>query len=614
MLAQSHVKDRWILPGDGIAALVVRPRVQLVVIARRGRGGAARSAVLSPDMVRETRPAPARRPGSSPAIDAALALACALLALWTQRRALSVYFHPDDLISMEWTRGILPSPDFGLWRLLSGKAYFAAALGVFGTDPFPYHALNALVHMANVVLLYALARRWGGSRIAATLAAGLFGAARPAFSVLQQAVGIGELLALGLSLGALLACEARTLAGRAAAVLLFAAALLSKEAVLLLPLVLLLPRQLAGWSEPASWRERLRAASPLLLTGLAAALVLVIGNVRNRAFGGEAYAMAFGGELFHNLMTYVAWAFNLRDPFFDDPGGISFTAWHVGLPLLAFLLVLAWLTRRRTQLPVIGLAWAALTIAPVLPLTHHTYATYLYTPLAGLALAIACGLEALLTALRPARRERPSRAAARAANDRGSAAAVAWAGAIVLLVGYAVASDRLLGERVERRVESIDLPFDRQLRKSEMVRRAAQGLRRTGTPRRIVLYMPPEASNQLDQRTGEVHADTTLALDDMLMVRVLDHGRALRALVPGLDSVAFVRRWTPAYAEFDLCANSPAGDIVDFGQGPDAHLKLGQLLLQSGKHHLAEDLLTSATAAYAQDPRLRQLLEAAKAR
>ena len=99
MLAQSHVKDRWILPGDGIAALVVRPRVQLVVIARRGRGGAARSAVVSPGMVKATRPASTRRP--SPAIDAALALGCALLALWTQRRALAVYFHPDDLISME---------------------------------------------------------------------------------------------------------------------------------------------------------------------------------------------------------------------------------------------------------------------------------------------------------------------------------------------------------------------------------------------------------------------------------------------------------------------------------------------------------------------------------
>jgi hypothetical protein len=563
-------------------------------------------------MVKATRPASTRRP--SPAIDAALALGCALLALWTQRRALAVYFHPDDLISMEWTRGILPSPDFGLWRLLSGKVYFAAALGVFGTDPFPYHLLNVLVHMANVVLLYALVRRWGGSRIAATLAAGLFGAARPAFSVLQQAVGIGELLALGLSLGALLACDVRTLVARAAAVLLFAAALLSKEAVLLLPLVLLLPRQVAGGSDPASWRDRLRAAAPLLLTCLTATLVLVIGNVRNRAFGGEAYAMAFGKDLFHNLMTYVAWAFDLRDPFFDDPGGISFTAWHAGLPLLALLLALPWLVRRRTQLPAIGLAWAALTIAPVLPLTHHTYATYLYAPLAGLALVIASGLEALLAALRPTHDPRPARTVARAPGGRGTVNAAAWAGVAVLLVAYAVASDRLLAERVERRVESIELPFDRQLRKSEMVRRAAEGLERTGTPRRIVLYMPPEASHQLDQRTGEVHADTTLALDDMLMVRVLDHGRALRALVPGLDSVAFVRRWTPAYAEFDLCANSPAGDIVDFGQGPDAHLKLGQLLLQSGKHHLAEDLLTSASAAYAQDPRLRQLLEQARAR
>jgi hypothetical protein len=99
----------------------------------------------------------------------------------------------------------------------------------------------------------------------------------------------------------------------------------------------------------------------------------------------------------------------------------------------------------------------------------------------------------------------------------------------------------------------------------------------------------------------------------MLMVRVLDQGRALRALIPGLDSVAFVRRWSPAYSEFDLCAYSAAGDIVDFGQGPDAHLRLGQLLIQSGKHQLAEDLLSSASAAYAQDPRLRQLLEAAQA-
>ena len=561
-------------------------------------------------MVKSPRPANARRQGIPVALDAGLALACALLALWTQRRALGVYFHPDDLISLEWTRSILPSPDFGLWRLLSGKVYFAAALGVFGTDPFPYHLLNALVHMANVVLLYAIARRWGASSAAATLGAGLFGSARPAFSVLQQAVGIGELLACGLAVGAFLACERRTLAWRTISVLLLAAALLSKEAVLLLPLVLVLPREAAAWVVPAAWRERLRVAGPLLVACLAAALAIAFGNLRNRAFGGEAYAMAFGPSMFHNLMTYVSWAFDVRSPFFDDPGGISLTAWRVGLPVLALLIALAWFTRRSTLLPAIGLAWAALAIAPVLPLTHHTYATYLYTPLAGVALAVGSGLEWLVVGLRSGSRAREG---ARAPSGRAPVNLTVWVTVAVALVASAAVSDRLLGERVGRRVESIDLPFDRQLRKSEMVRRATEGLRRTGAPRRIVLYMPPEASNRLDQLTGRVYADTTLELKQMLMVRVLDEGRALRALIPGLDSVAFVRRWSPEYADFDLCANSPAGDIVNFGQGPEAHLRLGELLIRSGKVLFAEDLLGAACAAYPQDQRLREMLAAAQA-
>jgi hypothetical protein len=473
-----------------------------------------------------------------------------------------------------------------------------------------------LVHTTSVVLLYVLARRWGAPRTAATLAAGLFGSARPAFSVLQQAVGIGELLALCLTLGAFLACERRTLAWRAAGALLFAAALLSKEAVLLLPLALLLPREAGGWRQPAAWRDRFAAASPLLLVSLVATLTLAIGNVRNRAFGGDAYAMAFGSNLFHNLMTYTSWAFDVKNAFFDDPGGLSLTAWRVGLPVLILVLALAAFTWRRTPLPAIGLAWAAIALAPVLPLTHHTYATYLYTPLAGLALAVGSGLEMLLVMLRPERRERPAREGGRSPGARSPATRATWPEwpvTVALLLASAVGSDRLLDARVARRVEGLDLPFDRQLRKSEMVRRAAEGLKRTGTPQRIVLYMPPEASNRLDQRTGQLFPDTTLALEQMLMVRVLDEGRALRALVPGLDSVAFVRRWAPEYSDFDLCANSPAGDIVDFGQGPEAHLRLGQLLIQSGKRPLAVDLLGAACVAYPQDPRLRVMLDAAHA-
>ena len=171
----------------------------------------------------------------------------------------------------------------------------------------------------------------------------------------------------------------------------------------------------------------------------------------------------------------------------------------------------------------------------------------------------------------------------------------------------------MLGARVARRIEELDLPFDRQLRKSEMIRRAAGGLRRTGTPRRMVLYLPAERSARLDQRTGRMYSDTTLAIEDMLMYLVLDGGRALRALSPGLDSVAFVKRWTPDYSDFDLCANTPAGDIVDFGRGPDAHLRLGAQLIGSGKFLLADDLLTSACAAYPEDARLRGMLDQARA-
>ena len=559
-------------------------------------------------MPKRTKP-PTRGGGPPAAIDLLLALGCAALALWVQRGALGVYFHPDDLISMEWARGILPAPDLGPWRFLSGRLFFATMLGVFGADPRAYHVLNAVLHAANVVLLYALARRWGAPAPAAALAAGLFGAARPAFSVLEQAVGIGELLAFGFGVAALLLCERRALAARAAAVLLLTAALLSKEGVLLLPLVLLLPRPPGAWAWPTAWRERLGVAGPLLATSALFGLAFAIGHVRERAFGGEAYAIGFGANLFHDLMTYVAWAVDVRNPFYDQPGGVSLQAWRVGLPVVAALIALAWAARGRTRLPMVGLAWAGLTIAPVLPLLHHTYANYLYAPLAGVGLAVGAGLEALVAAPpasgRPRRRDPPGR--------RTFAVAVIVG---LLLIAHAMVSERLLAARTARRFPGLDLPFDVQLRKSEMVRRAAAGLRRTspGPLRRIVLFLPNETASRLDDRTGRLFRDSTLTLRQMLMVQVLDGGRALRALFPGLDSVAFVSRWSPVFADFDLCANTPEGDIVDLGRGSDAHLRLGELLLRGGYTTLAVEHLERACAAYPRDTRLANLLAAARAR
>src|SRR5437867_1142998 len=75
----------------------------------------------------------------APAGAALATLACVVLALWVHRRALGAYFSPDDLISFERVRGLLPPHPLPFWRFLSGPVYFAAGLRVFGVDPFSFH-------------------------------------------------------------------------------------------------------------------------------------------------------------------------------------------------------------------------------------------------------------------------------------------------------------------------------------------------------------------------------------------------------------------------------------------------------------------------------------------
>ena len=52
---------------------------------------------------------------------------------------------------------------------------------------------------------------------------------------------------------------------------------------------------------------------------------------------------------------------------------------------------------------------------------------------------------------------------------------------------------------------------------------------------------------------------------------------------------------------------------MDLGRGPDAHFRLGEILLQGRYVALAADHLARASEAYPQDLRLRQALAAARA-
>src|SRR5262249_46542136 len=160
--------------------------------------------------------------------------------------------------------------------------------------------------------------------------------------------------------------------------------------------------------------------------------------------------------LFHNLMTLTSWTYDMRAPAPDLGGQLSTTAWHTGLPLLLGLAVIAALAWRATPLPGAGLAWFALTLAPVLPLLHQRYMHYLYAPLAGLAVAIGAGAEWLLLGLAP-RRGRPA-----------TRATVAWALVAAAIAAYVTASDALIVERAAGRIASVGLPSDPFMRKMEM--------------------------------------------------------------------------------------------------------------------------------------------------
>ena len=534
-----------------------------------------------------------------------LILVCVASALWVQRRALTAFFALDDLVIMEAVRGLRPLT-IGPWRLLSRHLFFGAAVPAFGANPLPYHVIAWLLHGANVALLYLFTRRWGAGRLAAVTAAVLFGTTRLHASTLESPARIGEPLALALTLAALLMSDRGVLARTAGAVA-FALAMLAKESVALVPAVLLLPRPGAP-----PFVVRLHRAAPLLAAAAVVTLVLVTSGAGSTHLGGEAYTRGFGANLFLNLMTYARWATDLSDPLPGQVSAIAERAWPLGLAVTLALASLAFVTRRRTSLVSLGLLWWLLALIPVLPLIHHTYLYYLYAPLAGLATALAGLVEWGVTqvSVRPERsRERGARGSG--ARPAGAAPALALALAIAvpgLLVVHAVTAERLLDRRLRMHMPGTGIPLDPDLRKSEMARQASAGVAShlAGRHARVAFLMPEALREVLSTTTGQSLPDTMPAAASYPMLEgALDGGMGLRALLPNVDSVAFLRRWARGYADFEIFSQNSDGQVFPLGRGPDGFATAGNAIMKGGNPGLARDLLAEALTEFPDHARLR---------
>ena len=500
----------------------------------------------------------------------AVALGCVALSLWAYRSALHSFFSPDDLVLLERARGLRDAP-FTIWRVIPTMVLDVVA-PVFGSDPRPYLTINWALHGINVLLLLRWMTRCGMGLWASALAAVLFGTSRLFYSAVAQAAGLGELLAVTLTLAAFSILVTRGRRRVVLASLVFLGALLCKESVGLLPAALLLVPALG-----ATIRERWRAVGPLLGVSAVGVGFMWFTGVAGGALGGPAYETALSSVL-PNLARYALWSLDLSSPAPDFASLMRPAPPWMGpaaLLVLGGILVVS----RREPMVIAGLCGWILGLLPVLPLSFQRYLHYLYAPSVWLAIALGAFVAGRLAALTSG-----TRAMAR----------VPPAVMIALLVAYVATSQHLMDRRLHDRHPSLDLPVDPFVHKIELIRRVSQRLRpiaeRPGA--RLAVYIPRI------QHANEAFAG--------LIPAAFDDGRGIRALYPQVDTALFVQRWHPELRDFDLVIGSIDGYVLPLGRGPEAHLAAARLLVSNGFPGEAIVHLTDAMATWPADDRLRQ--------
>jgi hypothetical protein len=519
-----------------------------------------------------------------------------LLTAWAQRHALPGFFNPDDLVHLQQAAGLKPilaSP----FRILSQVFYFKLMFATVGLDPRPYHLVSLLVHLLNVGLLFGFVRSCGASPGVAGLASSLFGTFPLFFPLLASAVGINDELALGLTLVALMLVRRDGTWPIVAAGVAFLTAILCKESVLSLPLLTLVL--------PLPARHRWVRRSTLLGLGLAfAATHLLIPPL-----GSTTYATQFGPNVFHNLMTYTAWGVNLARPIPDLVSSFDPTAWRVGVVVYGVMLA-AWIVSRRDRPSIgLGVAWWVAGLLPVLILRFQTYRHYLYPALPGLALIAATVVASVASAL--TRRRGASDAAAAGPGAPAGRVVVAILAACAIV--YAGRADTLIAARMSARIPGTQLALDPGVRREEVARNALASLARylpAQSGLRVAIFSPAGTGRVMGARTGRQYADSA-ATAYSLIEASLDGGGAVRLFFPALDSIAFIERWTPGVAGYELFLASQDGHLLPAGSGPDGHTALGRWLLAQGWHAQVRDYLSEVVLVYPEDADIRLLYASA---
>jgi 4-amino-4-deoxy-L-arabinose transferase-like glycosyltransferase len=331
---------------------------------------------------------------------------------WMFSGAFGFFFNHDSLFylihsprSMDELLQVVTRPDAARQYRPVTLVFAAAFVPLFGTDPWPYHFIPVVFHLANTVLFYLLTRRLLTDSAGTLAATGFWALHSVAGWVTYGITYISDFMMVFFALCCLiLSVDARREDSRIKRILavgMFSLALLSKEAAVALPPALLLCLVLAEIS-PLRRRVTVRDVVQIALRSLPLPLLCLflvavyaapmVWWMQSGALYTQGEAAAYDIDPFASLLSkakYLYWAFNLADPLsIPHPNrnralalvlmGSLWAAWTVDLS-------------RRKFKPA-PLEWGGLLILlclslPAAMLSQRIAKWYLYLPLIGIALA-----------------------------------------------------------------------------------------------------------------------------------------------------------------------------------------------------------------------------------
>jgi hypothetical protein len=309
----------------------------------------------------------------------------------------SLYYFSRRLTSLGDLGRILTSVDYlEEYRPLPFMLFSFLYYPLFHLEPWGYHFIPLIFHLANTLLAFRLARRLLGTDLGAFVAAFFFGVHSANFFITYDVTMMTEFTYVFFFLIASVAFldyqESRSRVSLALTLGGFVLALLSKESAV----TLLATAVGTAWavSDPDG-RERnipqiLRRGWPLLAAGLVYfAYLLFIKNWNlfpQRP--GHPHHAAFALSTVAAKAKYLQWTFNIPDDLI--PKLVALPRLIIAAGLAPFVALLAgrvlWGIATGNRLVLCALLWSAATISPVLFLPNLTMVHYLYLPIFGIAL------------------------------------------------------------------------------------------------------------------------------------------------------------------------------------------------------------------------------------